>query len=213
MAKNFFITEKDKQRFWSKIDIRGPNECWLWLEGLDTDGYGHCWLSSANRSPSSHRISWQIENGPIAEELCVCHSCDVQYSIGDATYRRCCNPKHLWVGSNRDNIADRCTKGRSAIGAAITANRNTACGDRSGAHTHPERLTRGEQHWSKTQPDKLIRGESHYAAKVTDAIVVIVRYRLANSGITQKELARELGISPLIISRIVRRITWKHILP
>lgn len=50
-----------------------------------------------------HRLSWEIFKGPIPENMCVCHSCDV---------RECCNPEHLFIGSRRENFADMVEKDR-----------------------------------------------------------------------------------------------------
>ena len=78
------LTEADKERFWSKVDRRGPNECWEWMRGKDKDGYGA--FSVGFCSQRSHRISFLIFNGTISPELEVCHHCD---NPG------CCNPVHL----------------------------------------------------------------------------------------------------------------------
>jgi hypothetical protein len=52
----------------------------------------------------AHRLSWLVNVGEIPEGMHVLHKCD---------NRPCCNPKHLFLGTNLDNIKDRVSKNRS----------------------------------------------------------------------------------------------------
>ena len=84
---------------WSK-DSSG---CWLW-QGAKIDGYG-C-MVNPNRPPAwllAHRMAHERWVGPIPEGMYVCHHCDT---------RHCINPKHLFLGTHRDNIRDATDKGR-----------------------------------------------------------------------------------------------------
>ncbi len=98
------LTAKDIERFWKKVDIKSEDECWEWLGCKDKNGYGQFRVN--NKTYKSHRISWILENGDIPENYCICHSCDNPL---------CCNPNHLFLGTHKDNIADRDKKGRQAI--------------------------------------------------------------------------------------------------
>lgn len=89
------------ERFWSKVDKRGPDECWPWL-GMKTDkGYGR--FSIGSSLYVSTRVAFTLANKRDPGNLFVCHACD---NPG------CCNPAHLWLGTNKDNCEDRCRKGR-----------------------------------------------------------------------------------------------------
>lgn len=116
-------------RFWSKVDKRGPNDCWLWTAGKQTKGYGQFWLGAKVRA---HRVSWEMVNGPIPAGLCVLHRCDV---------RACVNPAHLWLGTRSDNSADMSRKGRATRGARSHSAKLTREMVRQIRHVHPSKTT------------------------------------------------------------------------
>lgn len=96
-------TTKDIVRFWDKVAITAnPDLCWVWVAYCDKVGYGRFGHHS---NTLSHRIAWEISNGKSAGKLKVLHSCDNP---------SCCNPKHLFLGTQADNVADMMQKGRAA---------------------------------------------------------------------------------------------------
>ena len=100
------------KRFWSKVDRRGPDECWPWTASRCHSGKGYGKLHIGDKSVSAHRLSYELAHGPIPEGLCVLHSCD---------NKACCNPAHLSVGTHAENMRQTAERG-IAVGQAGTTN-------------------------------------------------------------------------------------------
>jgi hypothetical protein len=81
------------------------NGCWIWKGRVGPWGYGYF---SFAKETSAHRIMYALIHGPIPKGMRVCHTCDV---------RLCCNPGHLWLGTQQENIRDCSQKKRHTNGA------------------------------------------------------------------------------------------------
>lgn len=89
------------ERFWAKANVLGPDECWLWRASVTSRGYGRFRLHGKSRG--AHCVAWLLDRGPIPPGQLVLHRCDVPL---------CCNPAHLFLGTQGDNVADMDAKGR-----------------------------------------------------------------------------------------------------
>jgi len=90
--------------FWSRVDRRGPDECWMWLGPVRHKAprdYGVVRVNGRQRP--AHVVAWELANDQsFPEGMLGCHHCDVP---------RCVNPSHIFPGTMSDNIRDAVSKG------------------------------------------------------------------------------------------------------
>lgn len=89
----------------ARLDKSG--DCWIWTGHKKASG--HAQINRNGKHEYAHRIAWELANGPIPEGMQICHKCDNP---------PCCNPDHLFLGTQRDNMADKVSKGRQIRGSA-----------------------------------------------------------------------------------------------
>ena len=210
------------QRFWKHV--QKTHSCWVWTGTKDRKGYGRI---NSNGSPMlSHRLSWEIHFGPIPDGLNVLHRCDNP---------PCCNPEHLFLGDNAENMQDCSRKGRTTRGERSASSKlTTAQVAEIRSRYATEYISQDELAkefdvspatiseiirgviWNHTfasqdaKPHKA-RGSKVKGSKLVEADIAQIRSKAAQ-GTTQAELAIEYGVSRRNINRIVNGKIWKHAL-
>lgn len=97
-------------RFWAKVDVRRPGECWEWRAARNEHGYGIIRVDGSN--VKAHRMALELTDGiQRAPDEKIRHTCDNP---------PCCNPAHLIPGSQAQNIADMHERGRRKYSSRFT---------------------------------------------------------------------------------------------
>lgn len=169
------------------VSVGGPDECWPWDGRRASKGYGVLWVPP--RTIRVPRLAYFIATGQDPGDLMVCHTCDNP---------PCCNPRHLYAGTDADNKADMVQRGRAASG------------ERHVSKLHPEVLPRGGGHWTHRHPEKRPFGESSSFSKLNAKQVLEIR-ALSKAGVQGVELARRFSIAKSNVSQILLRKTWPHL--
>lgn len=123
-----------EMRFWSKVDMRGHDECWDWQASVSHHGYGRFKVGNGTTA-HSNRIAWALANKADPGEMLVLHGCDRP---------QCCNPKHLRLGTTADNIADMDSRGRRVVPNQAGSANGAAKLDDATLAVVIERLKRGD---------------------------------------------------------------------
>jgi len=80
--------------------------CWIFTGAINDAGYGIVGLGKRGEpNDRAHRITYRHFKGDIPKGMFVCHTCDVP---------SCCNPYHLFLGTNQDNVNDMVKKKRNS---------------------------------------------------------------------------------------------------
>ncbi len=199
------FTEEEKIKFWSKVDIKGEDECWLWTGGVYQNGYGLFYVNKKLKALKAHRISCVLNNKIIPDGYFVCHSCNTPL---------CVNPAHLDPGTAKDNNLYRKKCGRSATGDRSASRKYPGLRLRGKDHPFvkdPSLCARGDKNGARLYPERLKRGQENAAAKLTPEKVLSIRSEYATGLFHLKHLAAKYGVHLTTISLIVRREKWKHI--
>jgi hypothetical protein len=103
----------EEQLDYYRDESGGPDACWPFTGPLSQQGYGEIAVYDRERRRRvlrAHRVALALhlgDTGPDPDQALgnaiVLHLCDARYAAGDVTYRRCCNPAHLALGTPTEN--------------------------------------------------------------------------------------------------------------
>jgi len=149
-----------------------------------------CWLWLGGGQPYGHFATdarratrAQAEAHRVSYALAVGAIPEGQHVLHRCDTPRCVRPSHLFLGTQGDNMRDMAAKGR---------------------------------HWLQNRPDLApkhgvgARGQKNAKAKLTDAQVVEIR-RKREAGETGPRIARDIGISHVMVYRICANKNWSHV--
>lgn len=104
VSRTASLAERLAHYGWTEI-VRVPDlgPCWEWDGNRTPKGYGQCSIGN-RRTRGAHRVSYEVNVGPISPGMVICHRCDNP---------PCINPAHLFQGTHADNFADMFAKGRA----------------------------------------------------------------------------------------------------
>lgn len=94
-----------EEKFWEKVDKKGEDECWNWKGALNKDRYGQ--FNYKGKPKLSHIVSYILVHGNVPKGLFILHKCNNP---------SCVNPKHLYIGTQADNMKQMVKDGRSLYG-------------------------------------------------------------------------------------------------
>jgi hypothetical protein len=92
---------KLKKKFCERVNKNTGSECWEWVGSISSNGYGKYLFEG--KFYLAHRLSYMLLISDIPKNKLVLHKCDNP---------KCVNPKHLYVGTQKDNMQDKVRRGR-----------------------------------------------------------------------------------------------------
>jgi len=102
-----------QERFWAKVHQTRPGQCWLWSGAKTPAGYGKMAVNRVTRY--AHHLVLEIDGRARPTDAIALHSCD---NPG------CVNPAHLTWGSQKENMRQAISRGRSPHTGRVAGEKN-----------------------------------------------------------------------------------------
>lgn len=124
IVRGMCLRHYDRLRRWGELEprptvaerlavglVRAPNGCLEWTKGANVGGYGIMQVSG--KATPTHRLAWELANGPIPFGIKVLHHCD-NPPCAQTDPTEGYPDGHLFIGTQVDNMADMRSKGRAS---------------------------------------------------------------------------------------------------
>jgi len=221
------VLKANEHKFWLRVNKLGDNDCWCWNTYISKSGYGQfkfCYLSKYYQFTAS-RVSYELKVGLIPDGLLVCHKCDNP---------KCVNPKHLFLGTQKDNMDDKVNKNRQAraenngrsklnweivneIRKSYPINKNTS--ELSKKYNIDSsmiiNILKGEnwidENYKPIHIEKQLFKKGHTISMVISTEKVIEIKKLINEGLSTKNISEITGVKNQKIKDIKRGVAYFNI--
>lgn len=208
-------------RFWSHVNIQGPDDCCEWQASRTSFGYGR--PSINGKSIQAHRFSYELKYGfGSALGLKVRHTCDNP---------PCVNPKHLLLGTQKQNVTDMYERGRQnpckggnhwnaklseddiseikRLSAEGVIQRRIA-EKFNVSYSGISLILREARRGNGPTKSGMVKGSECPWAKLTEEDVKIIKEMILN-GVVQRRIAEKFNVDPATICYIKKGVSWKHL--
>jgi hypothetical protein len=178
---------KTKDTFLQNTMLDVDTGCMNWQHYKNADGYGR--MSFERKVTSAHRFAYNLFVGEIPKGMVVRHKCHNP---------ACCNPEHLLIGTQFDNIQDM-----------VKAGRHLSPKKKKPKPPHFSALISAKQkeYWKRLKSQGIVKMSNN---KLDEDTVKYIRKR-AKKGIAVKEMAAEYEMTPKAIRNVINRKAWNHV--
>jgi len=204
MGDLLILTGPQIERFWSRVQKGGPDDCWPWTGARNPTGYGTVTINGIHIY--THRLAWALSNGKTLRQ-CITLTCH---------HRECCNPNHL-LSITRRQLTNLMYKRGHGHKSSVTDEECQEAYDLLSSHPcrvgdlailfgrTRKTLYQRLRAYCKKRGLKLPHSRSlePLRARLSWLEVCEIRERYAQGGITMKQLGVEYGVSESQVSYII----------